>query len=722
MRVLYLFLFVFFFQSFLSAQQVQRCYSTEIHEATYQADANYRHEYDTRKVLLDEIMEESLSQGRLDCVVPIIIPVAVHYEGITTQSLSCLTDLALSQIQTLNEDYSATNSDISNFDEVVSTTEMIASYLAAEGVCVQFCLADADHPAGFGLDDGDYAITINQNYVANGNFPNFTNGVWSGYINIFVTEGTGVLGYSPLFGGGNGSGVVIEACAFGVSGNGCGNGVGPGTGCGQYSQYNLGRTATHEVGHYLGLNHIWGPGNSGCTQDDGFTDTPASFESYFGCPNIGVSTCSSADMHMNYMDYVDDACMYMFSEQQANLMYNTASSIWGTDSPKCSTAVTEDDAGIEAIIFPSGQACGTTVAPVVQLRNIGTNNLTSVEIIYNAGGTGDNVFNWTGNLVQNEIELVNLPSVSSPSVNYTLDVATNNPNGMADENPTNDSKSVNVNIIDGVELPFFEDVESFSAPFPAQGIEIFNPDNDAYAWTRRPGVSGFGNGVYAVFFDNLNATNAEGKEDWFILPEFNVTGFNSVNLTYDLAYTYFEDGGDSRYDSLAIMYSLGCSNDWQQVSIDGGASLATATPMTSQFLASASDWTDKSIGINTNGSNFLRIAFVNKSGRGNSMFLDNINVEGSTAIVSNTNITSLNHLNISPNPSKGWLNMDISFNQIENYSIVIHDAVGKVAYSRNLSGNRLNEQLDISKLSNGVYFISIITGNESITKKFILAK
>jgi hypothetical protein len=77
--------------------------------------------------------------------------------------------------------------------------------------------------------------------------------------------------------------------------------------------YNKGRTLTHEVGHWLGLRHIWGDG--GCGVDDYVSDTPTSDAANFGCPTTHVS-CSSTDMVRNYMDYTDDSCMNIFTNGQ----------------------------------------------------------------------------------------------------------------------------------------------------------------------------------------------------------------------------------------------------------------------------------------------------------------------------------------------------------------------------------------------------------------------
>ena len=78
--------------------------------------------------------------------------------------------------------------------------------------------------------------------------------------------------------------------------------------------FNLGRTATHEVGHWLNLRHIWGDASCG---NDLIADTPTQQTANYGCPAFPHATCSNAgDMSMNYMDYTDDACMYMFSTGQ----------------------------------------------------------------------------------------------------------------------------------------------------------------------------------------------------------------------------------------------------------------------------------------------------------------------------------------------------------------------------------------------------------------------
>ncbi len=250
---------------------------------------------------------ERMSDFRSDCNEPELIAVAIHFQNVSSPDEDCLRELAQNQIDILNADFAATNDDINQWTDNASSSFPGVN----NGVtCVRFCIADQNHPSGFGLVDGDPAVTFNQ---VSGDQSN----AWSGYLNIFVRPNLGFLGYAPLGGSGNGDGVVIDAGAFGS-----------GAGCGQVSPeapYNLGRTTTHEVGHYLLLEHIWG-NNGGCGDDDGVSDTPVSNDSYGGCPSVGQSSCGSTDMHMNYMDYTNDACMYMFSAGQSTRMDNYVSS------------------------------------------------------------------------------------------------------------------------------------------------------------------------------------------------------------------------------------------------------------------------------------------------------------------------------------------------------------------------------------------------------------
>lgn len=245
-----------------------------------------------------DVVEEALS-ARGECEQPLVIPVAVHFQN-TGIPLACAIDMALDQIETLNQDFAGTNPDITTWNDL--QPDIWPGISNAES-CICFCLASLNHPAGWGLEDGDYAVTIDE---TTGDF----DADWAGYLNFFVRDiGGGILGYSPLGGSGNGDGVTVAPAYFGSISCG-GNTVNP--------PYNLGRTTTHEVGHYLFLEHPWGGG--GCASNDFVDDTPVTDNPVFGCPGNELINCTDPVLWPSYMDYCDDACLFMFSAGQVARM------------------------------------------------------------------------------------------------------------------------------------------------------------------------------------------------------------------------------------------------------------------------------------------------------------------------------------------------------------------------------------------------------------------
>lgn len=225
-----------------------------------------------------------------------------------------------SQIDVLNADYAGTGYNVGNLPGAFS------GLVANTGI--QFCMALKD-PNGAtlaepGIDritDVDKGFTssntgYSQTYI---NATIKPNTIWdpAKYLNIWVLNVTGgLLGYATFPGGtslsglsGTGTattdGVVLLFSVFGNTGN-------------VTAPFNLGRTATHEISHWLGLRHIWGDASCG---DDYCNDTPAQSAANYGCPTFpnNANVCSGStngDMFMNFLDYSDDACMYMFTPDQ----------------------------------------------------------------------------------------------------------------------------------------------------------------------------------------------------------------------------------------------------------------------------------------------------------------------------------------------------------------------------------------------------------------------
>jgi hypothetical protein len=115
--------------------------------------------------------------------------------------------------------------------------------------------------------------------------------------------------------------------------------------------FGLGRTATHEVGHWLNLFHIWGDDGQGCSGSDGVDDTPNQAGSNGGCPTFPHITCNNGpngDMFMNYMDYTDDACMFMFTQGQVDRMEACLAGPRTTFLPKAAAGPVASSSGVVA--------------------------------------------------------------------------------------------------------------------------------------------------------------------------------------------------------------------------------------------------------------------------------------------------------------------------------------------------------------------------------------
>ena len=292
------------------------------------------------------------------------IPVIVHviHNGEAVGSGTNISQNQVnSQITVLNADFAGTGLNVGNVPSAFSA--LVANCQ------VTFCLAQKDPSGNVLAEPGIHRVNRN---TAGFSAPPYTQTyidatikpatIWnvSNYLNIWVCNlgnsllgyatfpgGTGLTGLSAPYGSTTSDGVVILYTAFGNTGN-------------VAAPYNKGRTATHEIGHWLGLRHIWGDSNCG---SDFCNDTPTQQTSNYGCPAYPHVTCSnSGDMTMNFMDYTDDACMYMFTpNQKTRIQTSLASGTYRSNLTNSSNTVCNSTpvAPTSAFSFASPVCSGT---------------------------------------------------------------------------------------------------------------------------------------------------------------------------------------------------------------------------------------------------------------------------------------------------------------------------------------------------------------------------
>ncbi len=291
-----LLIFLISLSSLVSFGQQRSCHTMDNHERLLMEDP---HLFE-RTEKIEQFTNFAISSGKVNQNKAVItIPVVVHVVYNTTaQNVS---DAQIqSQLNVLNKDFRKLNTDLnlipSTFSSLVADAE------------INFCLANRD-PSGNATTGIIRVQTSQASFSTNDGMKSAASGgsnAWSTnqYLNIWVCNMSGgILGYAQFPGGAAATdGVVIGYTCFGTTGT-------------AQAPFNKGRTATHEVGHWLNLRHIWGDATCG---SDLVSDTPVHNTSNYACPSHPRSnSCgTSAEMFMNYMDYVDDACMQMFSNGQ----------------------------------------------------------------------------------------------------------------------------------------------------------------------------------------------------------------------------------------------------------------------------------------------------------------------------------------------------------------------------------------------------------------------
>jgi hypothetical protein len=549
-------------------------------------------------------------------------------------------------------------------------------FSAAADAYIEFCLAAVD-PDGNVLDEPgidrvtDYgASSLTKSYIDGTVKPNtiwdpysYFN-VWSANISngllgwaTFPTS-SGLGGLTDYFGTDTTDGVVVAYYSIGSIATPNPNG----------GIYGMGRTLTHEAGHWLGLRHIWGD-NTSCSvnttdsNQDYCPDTPAASDAHYDC--VTIDSCPDDTGNDMIEDYTNDACMNTFTADQVArmtaVMANSPRRVTLASSTVCNATVYGFD-GKLSITTLDLVDCATSTAPVVTLKNAGdTTVLTSATIAYALNGTTLGTYNWSGSLATGSSVDITLPTVSFASGSNTFTVSLTSVNGVTDNDTSNDSDSETVT------------VNSYL-------------DTDSITIAVQPDV--WGDEITWELINSLGTVVASGGP-YSLGTMNNVTGVCTTDgldqQTVTLAaecYTFTIH--DSYGDGIVCQSEL---DDYGYTGGGGYFSLSVnGTPFVAQTCEEYDEWSI-SFGIESamNASSFDTNDFV-----------------------------------LYPNPNNGSFNLQLT--AISNkVAVNVYDMRGRLILNKQVQANGLvNEAIELTNAQAGIYLVTIEDGARKVTKKIVV--
>ncbi len=620
------------------------------------------------------------------------------------------TDRILEQLETLNQDFGKMNP--RRNDIVPSVFEPVEA-----DVEIQFVLARQD-PDGLPTDGIVRVEGTAAKYFFPGNTTLKPLSYWPSedYLNIWVanvypnTYGWATFPVTDLGGlEGEGEtnpardGVVIDSEYIGIN---------P-LASGEFASF--GQTLTHEVGHFLGLIHVWGDGN--CSQDDFCADTPDQDGDNGGLSNCsypGFDSCtddSLADMFMNFMDFSDDQCMAMFTNDQKarmrTVMENSPRRLSLRTSPGLEFPAPPDyDMALLEITDIPLAICETSLEAQLNFRNIGNESVTSFTFSYEQNG-----------IIQSQtISGLMLASGASTTVSFPLNFQTEGlqqmswtiteVNELEDENALNNAGfRFTVVSTENMEVPFRENFEN--------GPWISNSVSGLSEW-QSSSSSGDESMMVAAF-------ESTGEiESWLISPSFSLADFSEAGLFFKMSYG-INTNAPSADDQLTLLMSTTCTEGFEDVWTRDLNDLDFDDTSSEWSAAPKENWLEQFVDLSDYaGEDEVRIAFAFKNDGGNTFFLDDIELTNNAD--DDQPRLPLGQFVTYPNPARESFKVTVSLQNRETVSIQLYDISGSMVFEETVQ-DVLNQTLSINTgLHYGTYFLRIRGGGINQVQRILIGR
>jgi hypothetical protein len=626
----------------------------------------------------------------------LLIPVVFH---IVLIDPSLVTDAQIqAQVDVLNKDYAGLNSDsvkIPAYFKALfghSTIRFALAKRTPDNQSTKGIVRRATASASFSINDD--AV---KSYSAGGDDP------WNtgNYLNVWLCPlSGGLLGYSTIPAVTSMvPGVVVDYRSV------------PG---GVYTQYNAGKTMTHEIGHFFNLYHIWGDDFGACTGTDYVDDTPNQGNNTSGSPTgVVTDACSPVSpgiLYQDYMDYTDDDAMEMFTVQQVARMQAAAKLFRASllISPGATALVVEqDDAAMRVIDSPGTRLCASDFQPTVTIVNKGLDKLTKLTISAQLdGGIPVTVF-WRGNVVTTDSFYLSLPTLTATPGDHLLTVYSSSPNGVADGAPYNDTLRLDLTYTEAVATPLTEGFEG--EVYPPAGWDLVNTDKGS-SWEKVSGAAHTGtNSVVIRNFDDVNI----GSRDYLRLPQLILDNVGGGLGRADSAFLRFElaageaaaSGIQFSMDTLEVLASTDCGASYTSLYRKWGSFLTTTDrSFTGAYVPLDGEWRKDSIDISQFiGQGPVLLAFRNTNGHVNNIYLDDINVYNKTI---NPNLKRLGIL-VTPNPTHGLVNVELYPASARLKGISVYTMAGSLV-KQVQGGSGASYTLDLSNMAAGIYIVKVM--------------